>query len=200
MGIRKSVVSTQLRARLTRIHVLSYAEMQRLLSVISDVRDRALFLIAYRHGLRASEVVQMQQVDVDFPNSKISIRRIGRGMQDQHALQKDELHALKQYVKTRIDDSVSLFLGLRGKPLTRRGLDWLIKMYGREAKLPTVKCHFHALKHSIATHLLGVGIDLKIVHRWLGHTAIKNTSYYVHFATTPADKNIIPALLGVLPT
>ncbi len=155
-------------------------KLHRLFAVITDLRDQALFLVAYRHGLRASEVSQMETSDVNFPDTTISIRRISRGSHDRHPLQKDEMAALRRYLKTRKDDSMILFLGIRGQPISRRGLDWLMKSYGDQAKLPKAKRHFHALKHSVATHLLSAGADLRYVHDWLGHTALQNTALYLY--------------------
>jgi integrase len=79
MGSHKHSIPQHVQNRLARIHVLTYSEMQRLFSVISDLRDRALFLLAYRHGLRASEIAKMETPDVDFSGTKLLIRRISRG-------------------------------------------------------------------------------------------------------------------------
>jgi integrase len=199
MGSHKHSIPQHVQNRLARIHVLTYSEMQRLFSVISDLRDRALFLLAYRHGLRASEIEKMETPDVDFSGTKLLIRRISRGSHHQHPLQKDESLALQAYLKTRSDKLGVLFLGLREKRISRRGLDWLMKAYGAQAKLPEVKRHFHALKHTVAVHLLAAGVELHLVHQWLGHSAIKNTAHYVYLASPPKDPSILAALLGVLP-
>jgi site-specific recombinase XerD len=71
--------------------------------------------------------------------------------------------------------------------MSRRGLDWLIKGYGEKAKLPEDKQHFHVLKHSIATHLLDAGADLRFVQDWLGHANIQNTVIYTYL--TSATRN-----------
>jgi site-specific recombinase XerD len=172
-----------LQDRLSKIHVLTHAELEQLLTVITDLRDRALFLVAYRHGLRASEIPLLQTTDLNSTATKMMIRRLTRRPAAIHPLQKDESTALKRYLKSRTDHSVILFRGTRGRPITRRGLDWLMKTYGEQAKLPSRKRHFHVLKHSIATHLLSAGADLRFVHEWLGHTLLQSTALYLYLAS-----------------
>lgn len=178
--MRKNTIPKYLKSRLAKIHVLTQTEMKGLLSVISDLRDRALFLIAYRHGLRASEVSKMETGDVDLSKTRVKIRRVGRGNHGYHALQDDEAASLQQYLKTRTDHSIVLFLGTKGKAISRRGLDWLMKTYADKAGLPTGKRHFHVLKHSIAVHLLAGGMEVTELHEWLGHTAMHNTKLYLY--------------------
>jgi site-specific recombinase XerD len=67
--------------------------------------------------------------------------------------------------------------------MSRRGLEWLIKGYGEKAKLPAENQHFHVLKHSIATHMLEAGADLRFVQDWLGHSNIQNTTLYNHLVS-----------------
>jgi site-specific recombinase XerD len=71
-----------------------------------------------------------------------------------------------------------LFPSNRGDPIARRTLDWLMKKYGAMADLLPAKRHFHCLKHSIATHLLEAGADLRFVQDWLGHRNVQNTVAY----------------------
>lgn len=155
-----------LKHRLSKIHVLTHVELRHLFQVITDLRDRALFLVAYRHGLRASEVSLLQKTDVDLASTKSAIQRLTGRPSGVHTVQRDEAVALEEDLRFRKDASKILFLGIRGHAITRRGLDWLMKEYGRKAKLPVKKRHFHMLKHGVATHLISAGADLLFVaHR-----------------------------------
>lgn len=167
------------RARRTdTIKFLTQDETTRLMKAITDKRHRAIFLIAYRHGLRASEVGMLQKSDVNIKQMRIMIHRLKGSLSGEHPMQADEVKAIKAYLRTRDDESPILFTSKRGDPISRRGLDWLMKKYGELAHLPPDKQHFHCLKHSIATHLLDAGADLRFVQDWLGHANIMNTVIY----------------------
>lgn len=167
------------RARRTEtIKFLTLDETKRLFSRISDKRDKALFLIAYRHGLRASEVGMLRVDDLDLRRLKIMLHRLKGSLSGEHPLQPDEARAVKAWLKEKGDDSPVLFPSRRGLPISRQMLDVLIKRYGAEAKVPREKRHFHALKHSIATHLLEADADLRFLQDWLGHANIQNTVIY----------------------
>jgi type 1 fimbriae regulatory protein FimB len=154
-------------------------EIRRLFSAIESKRDKALFLIAYRHGLRASEVGKLHVADIDWKRLRIRLTR----------LKADEARILKSYLKDRekhltLRDSPLLFPSNRNLPISRRMLDKLIKRYGEKAKLPEDKLHFHTLKHSIATHLLEASDDIRFVQDWLGHSNIQNTVIYTHLVSS----------------
>ena len=100
----------------------------------------------------------------------------------EHPLQADEVRVLKAYLKTRSDSLPYLFPSRRGSPISRAMLDVLIKDYGEKAKLPDDKRHFHVLKHSIATHLLDKGAELRFLQDWLGHANIQNTVIYAQIS------------------
>jgi site-specific recombinase XerD len=154
-----------------------------LLAVITSKRDRALFLLSYRHGLPASEVGLLHTADLDLRKLRIMMHRLKGSFSGEHPLQPDEAKALKAYLRSRRSDSPILFTSVRDEPISRRGLDWLIKQYGMKAKLPTEKLHFHVLRHSIATHLLDPGADLRFVQDWLGHSNIQNTVIYAYLSS-----------------
>jgi site-specific recombinase XerD len=82
----------------------------------------------------------------------------------------------------------SLFLSRNDTPISRRRLDELMKRYGERADIPESKRHFHALKHSIATHLLDAGADLRFVQDWVGHASIGNTIIYAQLTSRRRDE------------
>ena len=170
------------------IRFLTLDETARLFRAIGPHRrDRALFLIAYRHGLRASEVGLLRVEDVDLKTLRIMVHRLKGSHSGAHPLQADEAKALKALLRERQAASPILFPSSRGDPIARRTLDWLTKKYGEAADLPPAKRHFHCLKHSIATHLLEAGADLRFVQDWLGHSNIQNTVVYTFLTARSRD-------------
>lgn len=176
------------RPRTETIKFLTQDETHRLFSVIKDKRDKALFLVAYRHGLRASEVALLQTTDLDFKKLRIMIHRLKGSHSGEHPLQPDEAKALKSHLRSRSHESPILFTSRRQDGIHRRTLDWLIKGYGERAKLPPDKRHFHCLKHSIATHLLDAGADLRFLQDWLGHSNIQNTVVYTFLSSITREQ------------
>ena len=172
--------------QLDRIKILTETQLTKLLSVIKNRRDKAIFLIAYRHGLRASEVGLLQVSDLDFNARTLMVHRLKGSRSGVHPLQPDEVKVLRSYLRQseELTSSAVLFPSNRRDPISRRTLDWLIKKYGQAADIPLDKQHFHTLKHSIATHLLNSGADVRFVQDWLGHVNIQNTVIYTFLSPT----------------
>ncbi len=177
------------RARRTEtIKFLTLDETRRLFRHITDKRDKAMFLLAYRHGLRASEIGLLRVEDLDLNRLRVMLHRLKGSLSGEHPLQADEARALKAWLKKRGTDSPILFPSRRGLPISRQMLDVLMKQYGEEAAVPKEKRHFHVLKHSNATHLLDAGADLRFVQDWLGHSNIQNTVIYTTLVSTSREQ------------
>jgi integrase len=101
------------------IHYLTQDEMKRLLSVIESKRDKAIFFLAYRHGLRASEIGLLRRTDLDFKKARIFIQRLKGSYSGEYPLEANEIKILKSYLRTREDDSPYLFLSEGGTPISR---------------------------------------------------------------------------------
>jgi site-specific recombinase XerD len=169
------------------IHFLTQDELRQLFKVIRSKRDKAIFLVAYRHGLRASEMGLLQRADMDVKQGRISIHRLKGSISGVYPVQPDVLKAIRSYLRTRTDESPYLFLSNRNVPISRDTLHHLMQKYGAVAGLPREKRKFHCLKHSIATHLLDAGADLAFVKDWLGHANIQNTTIYARLTTATLD-------------
>ena len=175
------------------IKYLSEAELKKVFQrnqKSKSKRDRAIFLIAYRHGLRPSEVGLIQVGDVDFDKMRTHIERLKGSYSGENSMQPDEVRILKSYLKARNSESPYVFLSKRGLPISRQMLDVLMRKYGELANLPQDKRHFHVLKHSIATHLIDAGADVKFVKDWLGHANINNTEIYAKLLGASREKEL----------
>ena len=169
------------------IKFLTFDEIKRLIGVIDDKRDRAMFLIAYRHGLRASEVGMLRTSDFNDKELKLMCHRAKGSIPGVHPMQPDEVRLLKAYLRHREHDSPILFPSNRLLPISRITLHKWMKEYGGRANLPEDKRHFHTLRHSIAVHLYDAGQDPRFVQDWLGHARIQNTVIYTHLSTATRE-------------
>src|SRR5918912_1945034 len=127
------------RRRHETIRFLTLDELKRLFNTIraeGNKRDRAIFLIAYRHGLRATEVGKLHKTDVDYKQLRIYCHRLKGSYSGQHTMEPDEARILKAYLNSREDDSPLLFQSRRNLPISRKRLDALMKHYGGLAGLP----------------------------------------------------------------
>src|SRR5262245_46205601 len=163
------------------IHFLTQDELRQLFKAIHSKRDKAIFLVAYRHGLRASEIGLLQRADVDAKQGRISIHRLKGSISGMYPMQPDVLKAIRSYLRTRADESPYLFLSKRQVPISRYMLHHLMQTYGAVAGLPVEKRKFHCLKHSIATHLLDAGADLAFVKDW--RAIVKSCVCWAHAAS-----------------
>ena len=96
--------------------------------VIRSKRDKAIFLVAYRHGLRASEIGLLQRVDVDAKQGRIAIHRLKGSISGVYPMQPDVLKAIRSYLRTRADESPYLFVSNRSAPISRYMLHHLMQM------------------------------------------------------------------------
>jgi site-specific recombinase XerD len=169
------------------IQVLTQEEVQRLFDVITTKRGRVLFRMAYRHGLRASEIGLLICNDADLRTGRLTVHRLKRSLSGVYPMQPNTQKLLKAYLKCREDVSPYLFVSNRQTPISRYTLWYLMQTYGEAADLPPTKRTFHILKRSIATHLLDAGADLAFVRDWLGHANIQNTLIYARITMVKRD-------------
>ena len=164
---------------LKTIKYLTQEEVARLFAKIKDKRDRAMFNVVYKYGLRVSEVGLLKIDDVDLERRRIRIYRLKGGVSGEYGIFSDTARLLKAYLKTRENDFHSvLFLSRKKNALSRKTIDDLFREYARKAKLPNDKRHAHTLRHSIAVHMLDAGHTQEEVKDQLGHKYIQTTDVY----------------------
>lgn len=159
---------------------LTQDEVTRLFKAITDKRDRALFGLIYYYGLRVSEVTLLTLQSVDLKNCRIRLRRLKGGIDGEKRLWSAAVKLLRAYLKVRIPKGVALFTGRQG-PLKRRMIEHLFSHYAEAAGLSSR--NVHALRHSIAVHILDSGRDLEDVQDHLGHKHITSTAIYAKISS-----------------
>lgn len=178
------------------IHYFTQQELHDIFSVIEDRRDKALVLTAYTYGLRASEIGMLRREDIDFERLKIRIQRVKNSITSEYPLRPEVAKAIKRYLRTRNDDSPILFISRLGNPISRRTLYKMMQKYGQKAGTPKKKREFHALKHSIAVHMLDAEADVMFVKDWLGHKSIQNTGIYAQLTDKARRVFASPRIVG----
>ncbi len=159
------------------------AEMRRLLDGLSGadpktIRDRALFELLYGSGLRVSELCTLRIDGVFFDRGLLRVS--GKG--DKERLVPMGLpaqQALLSYVQQRTTRSDFVFIGNKGKPLSRVAVFKILKRRSIAAGFATLPSP-HKLRHAFATHLVQNGADLRVVQTLLGHANIQTTEVYTH--------------------
>jgi integrase len=143
-------------------------------------RDATAILLAYRHGLRACELVDLRWSDVDLATGSLYVRRAKNGKPTTHPLRGDELRKLRQ-LKREGPASPFLFVSERGAPFSTAGFAKMIERAGVEAALP-FKAHPHMLRHACGFALANAGHDTRSLQDYLGHRNITHTVRYTELA------------------
>jgi integrase/recombinase XerC len=189
------------RGQRTLPHFLTAEEVDKLLDApkLSDaagLRDKAILEVMYSAGLRVSEVVGMNDRDIDLAEGAVRIR--GKGRKERiGSLGRYAIRALKAYYPARIrkvtegqperQQDQPTFTNKFGQRLTTRSVGRMLEKYILECGLDT-RTTPHTLRHSFATHLLDRGADIRSVQEMLGHKSLATTQIYTHVSTANIKK------------
>jgi integrase/recombinase XerD len=172
--------------------VLTRGEVEKLLSQPrgtepSALRDRALLELMYACGLRASEAIGLELMDVDTQEGVLRAR--GKGSKERIVpIGQAALKALRIYLErgrpalVKGAPEAHLFVNFRGGQLTRQGLYKIVRRHAQTAGLAD-RMSPHTLRHTFATHLLSGGCDLRSVQEMLGHADVSTTQLYTHLSS-----------------
>ena len=164
---------------------LTEAEVERLLKATKGNRwahrDATMILVAYRHGLRASELTDLRWDQVDFATATLHVRRVKQGSPSTHPVLGDELRWLRRLQREQEPKSPFVFKSERGSPFTTAGFARMIERAGAEAGLG-FKAHPHMLRHACGFALAAKGHDTRALQAYLGHRNIQHTVRYTELA------------------
>ncbi len=170
-------------------HALSLREINALLDNPNfegylGLRNQAILELFYATGIRVSELINLKISDINMENQMLKC--LGKGSKERiipfgsKALQSISVYLEKVRPKLAKDcQENTLFLNCRGDRLSRQGIFYLVKQYARKVGIGK-KVTPHTLRHTLATHLLENGADLRSVQEMLGHSDISTTQIYTH--------------------
>jgi type 1 fimbriae regulatory protein FimB/type 1 fimbriae regulatory protein FimE len=183
----RSVPSRPPNAELRTREYLTPAEVEKLMKEARrgryGHRDTALILTAFRHGLRASEICDLEWSQVEFGRSaSLHVRRVKNGKPSVHPLRGDEVRALRE-LRRQFPDSGFVFATERGGPFTPDAVNRLVKRIGERAGFD-FNVHVHMLRHACGYALANAGHDTRALQDWLGHKSIQHTVRYTELSPT----------------
>ncbi len=143
-------------------------------------RDATLILVAYRHGLRVSELVSLRWDQINLAQGLLDVTRAKHGTDSTHPIRGPEIRALRR-LKRDYGDSPFVFVTERGGPLTDSTVRKLVARAGRKAGLP-FPVHPHMLRHACGFKLANDGHDTRALQHYLGHRNIQHTCRYTELA------------------
>ena len=147
-------------------------------------RDQAIIELFYATGMRVTELISLKRNDINLDHQ--ILKCTGKGNKERWIPFNDRSHIVLmdylQYIRPKLikkEDSNRLFLNNHGRPITRQAIFYMIKDYAQKSGIKK-KVTPHTLRHTLATHLIENGADLRTVQEILGHSDISTTQMYTH--------------------
>ena len=162
-----------------------YSEVERLTNAVKGNRyghrDATMILVAYRHGLRAGELVTLRWDAIDFAHGRLHVSRLKHSSESVHPLSGRELRALRRLKRDQDATSPFIFTSERGAPFTTAGFRKMVARLGVVAKFD-FRAHPHMLRHACGYKLANDGVDTRSLQAYLGHKNIQHTVRYTELA------------------
>jgi len=175
-------------------------QIRDLFNKITDERDRAMFMLMLRCGLRVEEVANLTLDRIDFSHRQIFVS-YGKGSKDRMVyISQDAQSVLKQYLNKRpLSEEKKVFLvqkgPLTGTPISIRGIQKRIEYYSAKTTIP-VSCH--QLRHTMATQLLNADADIVTIQDLLGHSRVTTTQRYCRVSNLKVQRDYFKAIEIIL--
>jgi len=163
---------------------LTEAEVGRLMKAAGENRnghrDATMVLLAFRHGLRAAELVTLRWDNVDLAHGKLHVTRVKNGSPSVHPLAGTKIRALRR-LKRESPESSFVFVSELGSPFTTAGFRKMVARLGVAAKF-RFPVHPHMLRHACGFKLANKGVDTRALQHYLGHKSIQHTVRYTELS------------------
>lgn len=162
--------------------ILNSKELYKLFNRTTNIKHRVFLKLVYSAGLRRSEACNILLSDIDSKKYQIHIRQ-GKGKKDRYVpLSNNVLLEARQYVRQEKPQHY-LFNGrTKGKAISHESTAWIMEKAIIRAGI-TKKVSLHTLRHSYASHLLSMGVNLLVIQKLLGHEDIRTTMVYLHISS-----------------
>lgn len=144
-------------------------------------RDATLILLAYRHGLRVSELVALRWDQIELKAGALHVSRVKNGSPSVHPLRGPELRALRR-LQRDYPTTPYVFVTERGGPMTDSNVRKMFARAGVAARIP-FPVHPHMLRHACGYKLANDGHDTRAIQHYLGHRNITHTTRYTELAS-----------------
>ena len=175
---------------------LKEEEIRPLLEAMESLRDRSMFMLMLRCGIRVEELSDLTLDAIDLTRRRMQIKN-GKGGKGRIVyISNDAVEALREYLKSRKTvGAKKVFLvekgRCRGKPISVRGIQKRIEHYARKTR---VKVSCHALRHTMATQLLNANAELVTIQDLLGHSSITTTQRYCRVSNLKIQRDYFQAI------
>jgi len=184
---------------------LTPEEILKVLRVANESkRNLAMILLAYRHGMRASEVCELRMSDLDLKNGQITIRRLKGSLTTTQPLGDipgrpllSEKKVLRAWLAERRDATDFVFTSQKGGRIHRSQFFRIFQSVAERAGLPNNRRHPHCLKHALGFALVASNVNLAIVKQALGHKNIASTAIYAVPTDEQTGRAVSAALAGL---
>ena len=166
-----------------------------LLSVVSEVRDRAMIMLLIRTGMRIGELLNLHVSDINLQERKISIYIGEKNAQGRVVYFCDDAkEALMEWLHIRNPEQRYLFYGQQGRPLSYAGARKIFRKCLEKSGMTAKGYTLHQLRHTFASELLNVGMRLEVLQQLLGHSTIEMTRHYARLTDRTREEEYFRAM------
>jgi len=183
---KRKVPTRRPNAELRTREYLTPEEIEALLKAARSIgrhghRDAALIQLAYRHGLRVSELIALRWEQIDLKQGVLHVNRLKNGSDSVHPLRGPEIRSLRR-LRRDYPDTSYVFSTERKGPLTASTVRHIVKRAGQKAGFP-FQAHPHMLRHACGYKLANDGQDTRAIQQYLGHRNITHTVRYTELSS-----------------